>query len=90
MDIGLVYLGELATHVSLHEYSGLGVVIKTDEVHADVNTANSAESVVETVNELLQELRGIFQITSTVVESQMTCSNRHQWVLRIATNFQQW
>ena len=69
MDIGLVYLRELSSHVSLHEYSGLGVVIKTDEVQADVNPANSAEGVVETVNELLQELRSVFQITCTVVET---------------------
>ena len=69
MYIGLVYLRELTSHVSLHEDSGLGVVIKTDEVHADVNPANSAEGVIETVNELLQELRSIFQITCTVVES---------------------
>lgn len=69
MDVGLINLGELTTHVSLHKDSGLGVVIKTDEVHADVNTTYPAEGVVETVNELLQELRSVFQITSTVVES---------------------
>ena len=67
--VGLINLGELATHVSLHEDPGLCVVIKTDEVHAYVNPANSAEGVVETVNELLQELRSIFQITCTVVET---------------------
>ena len=90
VDVGLINLGELATHVPLHEYPGLCVVIKTDEVHADVNTADTAEDVVVMVNELLQERRSVIQITSTVVESQMTCSGRHQWVFRIATNFKEW
>ena len=67
--VGLINLGELATHVSLHEDSGLGVVIKTDEVHADVNPANSAEGVVETFNKVLLDLRGVLKITCTVVET---------------------
>ena len=69
VDVGLINLGELATHVPLHEDPGLCVVIKTDEVHADVNTADTAEDVVVTVNELLQERRSVIQIACAVVQS---------------------
>lgn len=67
----LVDLGIMTVQVSGHKLSGEIARIKDLEIKSEVDSSNTLEGVGMSLQEILQELSGIVEVTSAVVKSKM-------------------
>ena len=81
VDGRLVQLGELATHVSLHEDPGFGVVIETDEIKAEVYSADSLKQVAMNCDKSLHDVGCIVKVARSVMQTEMASTRMHQRIL---------
>ena len=72
MDGRLIQFAELATHISLHEHTGDGVVIETNEIKAEVYSADSLKQVTMSCDKSLHDIGCIVKVAGSVMQTEVT------------------
>lgn len=85
VNVGLIDFRELPPHVAPHEDTGYGVVIETDEIEADVYTANALEDVSVSIEKLLHQPGCMVEITGTIYKPNVSSVVGQQFGLGLAT-----
>ena len=81
VDGRLIQFAELATHISLHEHTGDGVVIETNEIKAEVYSADSLKQVAMNCDKSLHDVGCIVKVAGSVMQTEMASTRMHQRIL---------